>query len=34
MRTLQQYLQGLPIEFIEQLEKLGIIKDFSEQTQI
>ena len=34
MRTLQQYLQGLPIEFIDQLEKFGIIKDFSEQTEI
>jgi CRP/FNR family transcriptional regulator len=34
MRTLQQYLQGLPIEFIDQLEKFGIIKDFSTQTEI
>lgn len=34
MRTLQQYLQGLPIEFIDQLERFGIIKDFSEQTEI
>jgi CRP/FNR family transcriptional regulator len=34
MRTLQQYLQGLPIEFIDQLEKFGIIKDFSAQTEI
>ncbi len=34
MRTLQQYLQGLPIEFIDQLEKFGIVKDFSAQTEI
>ncbi len=34
MRTLQQYLQGFPIEFIDQLEKFGIVKDFSAQTEI
>ena len=34
MKTLQQYLRDLPTEFIEQLEKFGIIKDFSEQTEI
>jgi len=34
MKTLQQYLQGLPTDFIEQLEKFGIIKEFSAQTEI
>ncbi len=34
MKTLQQYLQGIPTEFIEQLEKFGIVKDFSAQTEI
>ena len=34
MKTLQQYLQGLPIEFIDQLEKFGIVKDVSAQTEI
>ncbi|MBL0198852.1 MAG: Crp/Fnr family transcriptional regulator [Chitinophagaceae bacterium] len=34
MKTLQQYLRGLPPDFIDQLEKFGIIKDFSEQTEI
>ncbi|MBK8519675.1 MAG: Crp/Fnr family transcriptional regulator [Ferruginibacter sp.] len=34
MRTLQQYLQGLPPEFIDQLETYGIVKDFSAQTEI
>ena len=34
MKTLQQYLRGLPTEFIEQLEKFGIVKDFSAQAEI
>ncbi len=34
MKTLQQYLRGLPPDFIDQLEKFGIMKDFSAQTEI
>ncbi len=34
MKTLQQYLQGLPAEFIAELEKFGMVKDFSAQTEI
>ena len=34
MSALQQYLQGLPNDFIEQLEKFGIIKEFAAQTEI
>ncbi|MFZ1370060.1 MAG: Crp/Fnr family transcriptional regulator [Ferruginibacter sp.] len=34
MKTLQQYLVGLPTDFIEQLEKFGVIKEFSAQTEI
>lgn len=34
MKTLHQYLQGLPTDFIEQLEKFGIIKEVSAQTEI
>jgi CRP/FNR family transcriptional regulator len=34
MKTLQQYLIGLPTDFIEQLEKFSIIKEFSAQTEI